>query len=175
MSVAGLDEFNARVNRINGGANFTRATIYVGLEESFIYSGGLRQAVPASSGFRQVLGTVLSHLAAGITGFVAFGLMLLLRCHFGVNKDQGAWVSLGLDIIGALLVAVACAQVLRLTQLSQRVTQLAAICITVLTWHNLVHLNPAFFSQLFTPVWVGQVLNGTEARSIMLNTLVLRF
>jgi hypothetical protein len=174
MSVSGLDEFNSRIGRIQAGGAFTRATIYIGLEDTFQRDLTRQVAAVPRMHLRETLSAGLAHVWAFLFGYGAFVLMLFLRCLMGGRAEDGLLV-LGLDIIGAALASVALAQVLKLNSPLHRALQLIGIALSVLTMHNLVHLAPDAFSWAFSPVWVGQVMQSTPAQSLVLGDFVLRF
>ena len=175
MSMAGLEEFQARIGRIETGrGHLAGQTIFVGMDEVY-HLAGAATTKRAESPLRETLSLFLSYLWAFVFGYVAFVAVLFLRNGLALRPADSAMMELGMNIIGAALISVALAQLLRLNTPRHRALQLGGIGLAVVSLHNLVHWAPDLFGTVFSPVWVGHMIAQAPANSLAIAGFALRF
>ena len=162
-------EFAARVARIEASAGSRKATLYVGLDETYVLDRPSRKPPPSRT---MTLicnaGYPLSMVLSFVMGFLAFGLGRYLRYHIqgmpdpGADLDVEALVEVSIGLIITLLVG----QFDRLRSSEQMVAKVLGVVCALLTFHNLVHMYPGVFDQLFSKLWVTRVITTTAPQSI---------
>jgi hypothetical protein len=171
ISTAGQkNEFLSRLARIESGVGSSKSTLYVGVDGTVMANSSANAklkkqalAVPAKPmGF---LGGILSM----VFGAVALGLALYLR--FSVTGNAGPLDNSDLAMVEnggvALLIALFCGYMVKMPMLKYTPICAIGVMLGMIGYHNLVHVYPAQFANMFSPVWVEEVVSSTPANSII--------
>jgi hypothetical protein len=169
-TAAQKNEFLSRLNRIESGIGSSKSTLYVGLDETIMadskQSEKLKKqaaAIPAKP--LGMFGIVVSL----ISGLLAVGTALYLRFLMTGEAGPQDNVDMTMAVNGGVALAIALFAGFMLKMPLGRFAPVAVIGVLagVVGFHNLVHLYPAQFAEMFSPVWVEQVVNTTPANSII--------
>ncbi len=164
------NEFMARLNRIEKGIGSSKSTLYVGLDETIMADSKQSEKLKKQAAAVPVkpLG-MFGIMVSLISGLLAVGTALYLRFLLTGEAGPQDNVDMTMAVNGgaALLIALFAGFMLKMPLV--RFSPVAAIGILagVVGFHNLVHLYPAQFAEVFSPVWVEQVVNATPANSII--------
>lgn len=161
-------EFQDRIARIQAGKGFTKATVYVGLDQAFTYTpnsrrrtGGLSQAL-ANAGY------ALSFPFCMAVGFLAHVLERYANFVLAGLPDPKASIDVEMFKMAAtgMAIAVLATHLLGLRDKGLLVPKLLGVASGMLFFHNLVHLWPQEFETVFSPIWVAKITAMTEPHSI---------
>ena len=169
-TTAQKNEFLARLNRIEKGIGSSKSTLYVGLDETIMADSKdseklKKQAAAVPVKPLGVFGILIS-LASGL---LAVGAALYLRFLMTGEAGPQDNIDMTMALNGGVALAIALFTGFMLKMPLGRFGPVAAIGILagVVGFHNLVHLYPAQFAEMFSPVWVEQVVSATAANSII--------
>lgn len=169
-TVAQKNEFLARLNRIEKGTGSSKSTLYVGLDETVMANSKannkLRKqaaAVPARS-----LG-IFAALLSTLFGAAVVGLVSYLQFSITGEAASLAASDVAMAIHGgvALTIALFCGFMVKMPLLKYAPIVAVGVVLGLAGFHNLVHVYPIQFAEMFSPVWVEQVVTTTEANSII--------
>lgn len=169
-TTAQRNEFLARLRRIESGTGSSKTTLYVGVDGT----------IPASSKLSSKLKKQIDAAPAKPLGLfaalmsVAFGLLALcaaLYLRFLVTGNAGTLdnsdMTMALNGGAAILIALFCGFMVKMPLLKFAPISAVGVLAGVVGFHNLVHVYPAQFANMFSPVWVEQVVTSTPANSII--------
>lgn len=164
------NEFLARLARIEAGIGSSKSTLYVGVDGTVMadsrQSAKLqKQAVAAPAKPLGIFGALLSV----VFGIFALGLTLYLR--FSMTGETGPLNNSDFAILQnggiALAIALVCGFMVKMPMVKFAAATLCGVMVGLVGFHNLVHVYPTEFAQVFSPVWVEQVVSSTPANSII--------
>lgn len=169
-TAAQKNEFLARLARIESGAGSSKSTLFVGLDETILVDNKAKAKILKKAAvvpqkrlgpFETVLCVVL-----GLASLV-FGLY----CRFSITGNADPWgspdVEMAINGGLGLTIALFLGYFLRMPLLKMAPICLVGVMAGVVAFHNLVHFYPDKFAELFSPVWVEQVVTATAANSII--------
>lgn len=169
-TTAQKNEFLARLARIESGAGSSKSTLFVGLDETILVDNKanakiLKKAVTVPQKRLGPFETVLC-TALGLTSLV-FALYL----RFSITGSADPWgspdVEMAINGGLALTIALFLGYFLRMPLLKMAPICAVGVMAGVVAFHNLVHFYPEKFAEMFSPVWVEQVVTATAANSII--------
>ena len=166
---AGQAEFHDRISRIRAGQGFTKATVYVGQDLSFVYTPPNRQR---SGGLGQVVanaGYALSFPFCAAIGLLSHGLERYLTFQLAGLPDPRNSVDaemVRMAVAGFLLAVVLC-HLLGLRDRGLLLPKLLGVAFGMLFFHNFVHLWPHLFEAIFSSIWVAKITAMTEPHSLV--------
>lgn len=176
------DVFQRRLNRLQTG-KVSRNVLWVGEGESHALPTRERRRAPERRA-RRLVGAILYPLSEALalaTGFVGYGVALLVRFHLQANVQAVADLKLDPDLDMAVRVAAGFVLALVLggmvglrARAMISVKALGAVA-GLLLFHNLVHLYPHLFELATSKAWVAQVLTQTKPHSIYWRGTSLQF
>ncbi|WP_415922474.1 hypothetical protein [Tateyamaria sp. SN6-1] len=117
------------------------------------------------------LGRVLSTAGAGLIGLLSVPLLRFAMYHSQGLPDPTAKPGLVVmvDAIFAFCIAFFLVRViLSTTTRAHMVAQMAGIWVSLIGMHNLVHAYPDAWAEAFSPEWVQQTTQKTEANTLYL-------
>ena len=102
-------------------------------------------------------------------GIVALGMALYLRFTFSSDATPIDNSDVNLVINGCLgmMIALGTGFMLRMPLLTFTPVSAIGVLAGLVGFHNLVHFYPSQFAELFSPVWVEQVVAATDPNSII--------
>ena len=161
-------EFHDRLARIQSGAGFTKATVYVGLDQAFSYTPPNRRR---NNGLGDVIanaGYALSFPFCMMMGFLAHGFERYASYVLSGMPDPQANIDVEMVKIAVTgsAIALVATYLMGLRDHRLLVAKLLGVAIGMLFFHNAVHLWPHVFEAAFSPRWVAQVTSHTEYSSI---------
>ncbi len=169
-TAAQKNEFLARLNRIEKGTGSSKSTLYVGVDGTYLATSKSnaklqRQATAAPAKPLGLFGLTVS----GIVGMLAVGVALYLRFLITGEAGQTGNVDAIMAMNGGVALSIAWFAGFMLRMPLMKYAPLASIGVLagVVGFHNLVHFYPSQFADLFSPVWVEQVVTATPANSII--------
>jgi hypothetical protein len=164
------NEFLSRLARIESGTGSSKSTLYVGVDGTVMASSKAnaklkKQALAAPTKPLGLFAAILSLVLGGM----ALGLALYLR--FTITGEPGpldnADISMAMNGGAALFIALFGGFMLKLPLWKYTPISAIGVLAGVVGFHNLVHVYPSQFSDLFSPGWVDQVVTSTPANSII--------
>jgi hypothetical protein len=167
MSMSNPD-FDARLARIASGAGSSKATLYVGLDEIYHVSYTNRgKPVGASAANSGALYPLVAVIALAI-GVMSYGVAAWMRFRLvGASTGSGnPMTEMGIRIGAALFVALVIGTALGFRSRQMRAVMAAGAVAATALFHNLVHMYPGHFAQVFSPDWVEVVTGSTRAQSV---------
>ena len=169
-TAAQKSEFLARLNRIENGTGSSKSTLYVGLDETVLANSKANErlkkqaaAIPAKplGLFAAILSLVFG---AGVVGLVSY-------LQFSITGEAvslaASDVRMGIHGGVALTIAMFCGFMVKMPLLKYTPIAAFGAVLGLAGFHNLVHVYPAQFANMFSPIWVEQVVTTTEANSII--------
>jgi hypothetical protein len=172
-------EFAERLARINGGIGSAKTTLYVGPEDSYqvaYHTRGQSRRGGVGSVFGNALYPMTLALAILVGVVAQFGtrwLMLVSDTPAAIaeNIDYQLIMDFALAMMLSSVIGVFCRFGIR-DYIGLRTF---GILVGMIAGHNLVHMFPRFFETLYSPAWVGSVINSTEANSLLLRGVSITF
>ena len=166
---AGQAEFHDRISRIRAGQGFTKATVYVGQDLSFVYTPPNRQR---SGGLGQVVanaGYALSFPFCAAIGLLSHGLERYLTFQLAGLPDprHSAYAEMVRMAIAGFLLAVVLSHLLGLRDRGLLLPKILGVAFGMLFFHNFVHLWPHLFEAIFSSIWVAKITAMTEPHSLV--------
>jgi hypothetical protein len=161
-------EFHARIARIQAGEGFTKATVYVGQEIAFSYVPSHRRKGGAAGQIVANAGYALSFPFCLAVGFLCHGAERLAEFALAGLPDPNENLDIAMVkmAVTGFLLTVVITHCLGLRDKGLLVPKLLGVAAGMLFFHNLVHLWPHLFEQVFSPIWVAQITSMTEPRSM---------
>lgn len=169
-TAAQKNEFLARLARIESGAGSSKSTLFVGLDETILVDNKAKAKIlkKAAATPQKRLGPVEAVLCA------VLGLASLIVAHYILfsiantadprgSPDMEMAVNGGLGLTIALFLGY----FLRMPLLKMAPICTVGVMAGVVAFHNLVHFYPEKFADVFSPLWVEQVVTATAANSII--------
>lgn len=164
------NEFLARLNRIEKGIGSSKSTLYVGLDETVLANSRSNEklrkqaaAVPARplGLFAAILSVVFGAAVVGLVSYLQFSIT-------GETASLSASdVTMGIHGGMAFIIALFCGFMVKMPLLKYAPITALGVMLGLVGFHNLVHVYPAQFAEMFSPIWVEQVVTTTEANSII--------
>ena len=171
ISTAGQkNEFLSRLARIESGVGSSKSTLYVGLDGTIMASSRdnaklKKQALAVPAKPLGVFAAILSM----VFGALALGLTLYLR--FSITGEAGPLDNSDLVMMvnggAALAIALFCGYMVRMPMLKYTPICAVGVMAGLVGYHNLVHVYPTEFAQMFSTIWVDQVVSATSVNSII--------
>lgn len=171
-------EFTARLARIEQGTGTTKATVFMGLDESFrvddmaAFRKSIAQAEAPRTGSGATALPLLVGLLIGISAQIAWRL---IEFHLNgmpgadIDRDQAMVVSGAMG----LLIAVFPCWALRIARTGPLMAAVLGVGLSLCALHNAVHLRPDLFEPLFSAAWVSDVLTRTEPQSLLWGSRII--
>jgi hypothetical protein len=163
-------EFQARLARIESGTGSSKSTLYVGLDESYLVSNKTNAKLQKRAAAEPPKPLGLFGILVAITlGVLSLGLAIYLQFTMTGNASPLDKSDITLAINGGLGLTIALFGGYLLKMPMMKFTPVAAIGVlaALVSFHNLVHLYPAQFAEMFSPTFVEQVVTTTDANSII--------
>ncbi|WP_298292344.1 hypothetical protein [uncultured Litoreibacter sp.] len=119
----------------------------------------------------------LSIVGAFLLGILAVFFSRFARIHLLGTADPDTDIMLAFAADGAMALAIGFMfkQAFRMKGAEWISAQTMGVTVMVASMHNLIHLQPKLFSQIFTPDYVDAILSYTEFRTLMAAGYVLPF
>ena len=164
------NEFISRLARIESGVGSSKSTLYVGVDGTIMASSKdnaklKKQAAAVPAKPMGIFGAMFSL----VFGAMALGLTLYLR--FSFTGQVGPLDNSDLVMLenggAALVIALFCGYMVKMPMLKYTPVCAVGVMVALVGFHNLVHTYPTHFAQMFSPVWVEQVVSATPANSII--------
>lgn len=170
------DDYYARLERVRLGGSNTKHTIFVGLDDSFVYHRTDPATQNRMSAFRMNAGYPISLLAALLVGMLAYavGRYVRFKVLTGLPPDLGIDSDIGLNVVMGLLATVVLSRLFRLTLRQHYSLQALGIVVMTISFHNFVYLQPEFFNAVFSPIWVNEVMIETKPQSLFIRGITIR-
>lgn len=169
-ATAQKNEFLSRLSRIEAGTGSSKSTLYVGVDGTVLASSkdSARLKKQAAAVKARPLGLFAAILSIAF-GVVAVGSALYLR--FVATGEVGPLtnsdMTMAINGSAAMVIAMFGGFLLRMPLLKYTPVSAIGVLAGVVGFHNLVHVYPTQFANLFSPVWVEQVVAATPANSII--------
>ena len=164
------NEFLSRLARIESGVGSSKSTLYVGVDGTIMASSNdsaklKKQAAAVKAKPMGMFGAIFSVAF----GAIALGLTLYLR--FSITGQVGPLDNSDMAMLEnggvALAIALFCGYMVKMPMLKYSPICAIGVMVALVGYHNLVHVYPSQFAQMFSPVWVEQVVSATSANSII--------
>ena len=169
-TAAQKSEFLARLARIESGAASSKTTLYVGLDETILVNNkaNAKMLKKAAAVPQKRLGP-LEMLLCIVLGVLSLALGLYLRFTITGNTNPigGPDMNMSINAGIGLTITVFTGYFLRMPLLKMIPVGAVGVMAGVVAFHNLVHFYPEKFAEMFSPVWVEQVVTTTAANSII--------
>jgi hypothetical protein len=162
-------QFEARLKRISAGGANTMGQVYVGPAEDSERFGKKRRAVSVLPSPRETIGYPLSIVGAILIGMLAVLISRWARYTIsgGSLTGEDPDIMMAIDAGLALAIGFVLKQIFRLTGKVQETSKTIGIFAMVCIMHNFVHVWPGAFEMAFSPEWVTDVIETTQANSIL--------
>lgn len=163
-------EFLARLARIESGTASSKSTLFVGLNETILVNkkANAKLLKKAAAVPQKRLGP-LEVLLCVLLG--VFSLVLGLYIRFSITGSGNPLGSPDIEmaINGGLglTITLFSGYLLRMPLLKMVPVGAVGVMAGVMAFHNLVHIYPEKFAEMFSPIWVDQVIKTTDANSII--------
>lgn len=163
-------EFASRIARIEAGTASSKATVFVGMDESFQYYRSGRQGKSQSTGDSAVsmlyLVSLMAAFALGTLSNIAWQLFMF---HFRGAAETVASADsvLIIDATASIVLALMLGHFLHLRAIGHAVWSAIGVGASMCALHNLVHVVPDIFVALFSPHWVSQIQENTIELSLI--------
>lgn len=164
------DEFLSRLARIEAGVGSSKSTLYVGVDGTIMASSKdnaklKKQAITTPARPLGLFGGMFSV----VFGAMALGIALYLR--FSLTGQAGSLDNPDLFMAQnggvALVLAVFCGYMVKMPMLKYAPICAVGVLAGLVGYHNLVHVYPTEFAQMFSAMWVEQVVTATSPHSII--------
>jgi hypothetical protein len=163
-------EFQARLARIETGTGSSKSTLFVGLDESYLVSNKTNAKLQkrAAAEPPKPLG-LFGIFIAMILG--ALSLAIAVYLQFTMTGDasplDNSDVTMAINGGLGLTIALFGGYMLKMPMLKFVPLTAMGVLAAIVSFHNLVHLYPAQFADMFSPTFVQQVVTTTDANSII--------
>lgn len=163
-------EFLARLARIESGTASSKSTLFVGLDETILvnHKANAKLLKKANAVPQKRLGP-LETLLCVLLGVFSLALGLYIRFSITGSGSPLASPDIEMAINGGLGLAITLfsGYFLRMPLLKMLPVGAVGVMAGVVAFHNLVHFYPEKFAEMFSPIWVEQVITTTDANSIL--------
>ncbi len=172
-------EFAERLTRIQSGIGSAKTTLYVGPDDTYQVVFG-RQGSGRKAGSRAALANLaypLTILCAVLIGVLANICTRWISFYSDVpppTADNIDYIMV-MDFVIAMMASSIIGVICRFGIRAYIGLRIAGILGAMVGLHNLVHLYPALFEQIFSPAWVGAMLGNTEAGSLLIRGVSIAF
>ena len=164
------NEFLARLNRIEKGIGSSKSTLYVGLDETILINSKANAKLKKQSEAEPAkpLG-IFAAILSVLFGAAIVGLVAYLRFYFTGEATPLAASDMMMAVHGsiALTIALFAGFMVKMPLLKYTPVAAMGVVLGLVGFHNLVHVYPAQFASMFSPIWVEKVVTTTEAHSII--------
>lgn len=137
-------------------------------------SGGKKRSTHSAAGipsFRENIGYPLSFVRAALVGMVAVFLSRYIRFQLTGGTlsggAEGADIFMMIDGAIAASAGFALKEVFRIQDKTLQMAQTVGVVMMLLLMHNLVHIAPNLFANVFSPEWTQDVLDTSEPNSVL--------
>ena len=162
-------DFNARIARISSGTGSSKSTLYVGLDEIYqvSYPGRGKSVAPtaASSGLLYPVALVFA-LCTGMLSYMAAVWLRLQALGLDPVMDDLRY-EMALQFGSGLAIGLVIGLVLGFRSRQMMVVLAIGVLVAMTLSHNIVHLYPENFAQVFSSEWVDQVRSQTAPNSAL--------
>lgn len=163
-------DFSVRLNRIKATAAARTQRVFVGEDESYVVPR--RDWKVKRSGLAVLLGNAaypLSMVIALLLGVAAQGLGMVIRFWVEGLRDWSANPDMEMikQLVPGYVLAVVLGYMIGLRSTTLTSLKLLGAALGVLFFHNAVHLYPAVFAKLTSPLWVSQLMAHSKAHSML--------
>jgi hypothetical protein len=163
-------EFQARLARIESGTGSSKSTLYVGLDESYLVSNKTNAKLQKRALAEPPKPLGLFGIFVAITlGVLSLGLAVYLQ--FTMTGDaspiDNSDVTMAINGGLGLTIALFGGYLLKMPMMKFAPVTAIGVLAALVSFHNLVHLYPAQFAEMFSPTFVEQVITTTDANSII--------
>lgn len=169
-TAAQKSEFHARLARIESGAASSKTTLYVGMDETILVNNkaNARLLKKATAVPQKRLG-LMELLLCIVLGVFSLVLGLYIRFSITGSADPLGSPDMEMMINGGLGLAITLfsGYFLRMPLLKMFPVGAVGVMAGVMAFHNLVHIYPEKFAEMFSPIWVEHVITATDANSII--------
>lgn len=169
-ATAQKNEFLSRLSRIESGTGSSKSTLYVGVDGTVMATSKdnaklKKQAAAVKAKPLGLFGLLISVCFGAMAVGIALYLRFLITGEVGPlnNPDMTMAINGGT----ALTIALFGGYMLRMPMLKYIPVSAVGVLLGVIGFHNLVHVYPSQFADLFSVVWVEQVVSNTAANSII--------
>lgn len=169
-TTAQKNDFLARLARIEKGTGSSKSTLYVGVDGTVMASSRAnaklkKQAAAVPSTPIGLIGAIFS-IAFGAA---ALGLTLYLRFSFTGEPGplDNSDMTMAINGGAALIMALFSGFMIKMPMLKFAPACVLGVMLGLVGFHNLVHVYPTQFAEMFSPIWVDTVVSSTEANSII--------
>lgn len=162
-------EFQNRIARIAAGEGSTRATVFVGQDFTFNYRPQNRRRNAGLAETLRNAGYSLSFPFCMAVGFLSHALQCYARWILLGVPQPSANIDIEMAVVAltGACIAVLLTHLLVLRDRGLLVPKVLGVASGMLFFHNLVHAYPAFFGQVFSPIWVARIISTTEPSSLL--------
>jgi hypothetical protein len=177
ISKGGKDDFTARLARIHAGTGHTKATLFMGLDETVNVPLGKLLVRPKTEEVTHDGTGWLGLSVALVLGAAATIAAMLVQYHV-LGKpapDVPQDMVLAIRIVMALAIGYGLGLVLRLVSFEALMAQALGVLAVVTLLHNAVHLAPEPFAKAFSSSWVQEIMASTEFRTAVFRGEQLTF
>lgn len=163
-------EFASRIARIEAGTASSKATVFVGMDETFQYYRTKHQAKKRTSDDSAInlmhLLSLMAAFALGVASNVAWQMFMF---HFRGAAETVASADSVLitDATAGIVMAMMLGHFLRLRSLGHGLWSTIGVVASIAALHNLVHVVPLVFASLFSTGWVSQIQENTIELSLI--------
>jgi hypothetical protein len=163
-------DFAARAARVEQNIAGAKQLLWVGVDE--VYAMPRRERKAQVTGFRAFVSNAVypvSMVAAVVLGMVSHAIGQIARYHVQGLPDLNANPDIEtlVQVILGIVIAMALGYVFRLQSRNFMTLKSTGAVIGVLFMHNAVHLYPAGFAAVTSPMWVNQVVSHTQPYSML--------
>ncbi|MEE9427765.1 MAG: hypothetical protein V3V25_06405 [Paracoccaceae bacterium] len=170
--IAQKQQFQDRLQRVAAGGANTLGHVYCGItvpeskpERKKSWLSRDKPEKQARSGaslpVSLITGLIIGASAVLLSRFLRFKLT------GGSIAGNDADITMVTDIVVAITIAILLRIIFRFKSKIHGVAKLTGVTATVLLMHNVVHVAPGIFEQVYSPNWVKQVVANTQANSIL--------
>ncbi len=171
-----VNDFSARLARIEANGAKVQQRLFVGADESYLIPKKASDA-PAQSEALSNAAYPATAVLAMLWGGVAFWVIKLLRWHLTHDAPIGQEPlnTFAVELLLAFALSLTVGRWIWQDHMRLRSVQAMGALIMSLTWHNLVHLAPELFNRIFSEMWTAGVLFGTDFRTIVIRGFEIPF
>ena len=172
-------EFAGRLARVQAGQGSFKSTLYVGPEEAYTVTFG-RRGQRKNGALRNLFGNAAYPAIMIIAFSVGIAANIGARMISFVSRTAAPTANtidylMVMDFVLAMMLSSIIGVVFRIGIREHLGLRIAGILVGMAGLHNLVHQYPATFEVIFTPAWVGGIINSTEPYSLLIRGATIAF
>lgn len=163
-----VTDFNARIRRINDPRNNFYTDPETGIKIPKRLS---RKIIKTNNAYMEQKAGLGSLLLSAVLGLLCLAAAQYIRFELAGVSNAGTEPSTltAMDIGLAAILVFIVGGILKHKSLRHMASQVAGICVTIVSIHNLVWLFPVEFAQVYSDAYVAQVTEATAPLSIYFN------